>query len=242
VKTLNYQRYHNTLIKFFTDSARDKAEVLLWQLNEDKSKREIHEAKLTHFDPKKSEFYFTKAALAEEFNYNETIIYVHFKKIGALLKVAPSHSDSSEVKTTAPDSVIFMNKVPEILTESPVEETKSDSDILEENMIYMTLDEEDKFYEDKREAPRARPNISKVVHILRQDNNQELFFDLFDLSRGGLSVLIPNDYVFSVGEKIAILGFNMDRFDNPISAEIMNMRSLDDTDRPDFYKMGMRFI
>lgn len=116
-----------------------------------------------------------------------------------------------------------------------------DKAIFEEELSFVTLDEEDKFYADKRDAPRAKPKAGKTV-LMRKEVDlvdfEGLRHPLFDLSRGGLGAMVDSEDYYEKGEVVFIMGFDTNVLDEPMRAVV---RSIREADEPGKFKLGMQF-
>lgn len=121
------------------------------------------------------------------------------------------------------------------------ERSERDKAIFENELSFVTLDEEDRLYADKRDAPRARPPEGKMVTMQLADGSKPAgAYSLFDLSRGGLAILTFSDEDFNPGDIVHIQAFDQEVLDSPMVAEIKSVRSADDQGVQ--YKVGMMFI
>lgn len=117
--------------------------------------------------------------------------------------------------------------------------TPRDREIFEAELSFMALDEEDAIYADQREAPRARPTEGKTV-TLKLADREPSEYSLFDLSRGGLSVLAFFEGEFEKGDVVYITGFDDKQLDEPMKAEVKSLRPADEQGMQ--FKFGMMFI
>lgn len=116
-----------------------------------------------------------------------------------------------------------------------------DKAIFEEELSFISLDEEDKLYADKRGAPRARPPEGKMVTMQVADGSRDGgAYTLFDLSQGGLSVLSFSESDYKSGELVHIQAFDTRVLDEPMLAEVKSVRSADDQGIQ--FKIGMQFV
>jgi hypothetical protein len=151
--------------------------------------------------------------------------------------------DSSGVDLEQPWKVKRLNfdrdRAPDYMTvKSMAQRSSRDQEFLN-NEFNPTLDEEDKLYADKRESPRARPKIDKFVKLINEGSDDFHSLKLFDLSQGGLSFLTVEPDKFQKGSKIMVLGFGDYNLDDPLIAEIMSQRSVDDSGAE--FKIGCKF-
>lgn len=120
-------------------------------------------------------------------------------------------------------------------------QTKHDQDIFEKELNYISLDEEDQKFADKRDAPRARPQKGKMVRMKKEGLSGEgRVYELFDLSRGGLGVFSLEDKEFDKGDSIEILAFDSNKLDSPMLAIVRSVRAKDESETS--FKIGMQFI
>jgi hypothetical protein len=125
-----------------------------------------------------------------------------------------------------------------MVVKSMRDRTSRDQEFLN-NEFNPTLDEEDKLFADKRETPRARPKIDKMVKIKTLASDEVQMFKLFDLSQGGMSFITMYPDVFPKSDLIQIMGFEEFNLDDPLIARVMSHRAVDDTQIE--FKIGCKF-
>lgn len=120
------------------------------------------------------------------------------------------------------------------------ERSSRDQEFLNQEFGNLTLDEEDKMFADKRESPRVRPKVQKLVKVVKKGETEMNFFDLFDLSRGGMSFItsIPDNY--PKGSEIMIVGFDTFDLDDPLLGTVMSHRPMPDSALDS--KVGIKFL
>ena len=122
--------------------------------------------------------------------------------------------------------------------------SQSDHDkaLFETELSFVTLDDEDKKYEGQRAAPRARPPEGKIVIISSKTNpdKPQETLPLFDLSRGGLGFMTISESAYAKGEVINILGFDNNKFDEPMFVIVRSVREADEMGKQ--FKVGCQFI
>lgn len=143
-----------------------------------------------------------------------------------------------------PEDKVFKNEMQstthfEFLFKSMSERTSRDQDFLNEQFAKVPLDEEDKLFAELRESPRAKPKIDKTVKVASIESDQVFEFKLYDLSTGGISFITMFKSVFVRGNKIKIMGFDEFDLDDPLIAEVMSERPVDETMIE--YKIGCKF-
>lgn len=115
-----------------------------------------------------------------------------------------------------------------------------DSEIFNEELNFVSLDEEDKMYASKRESVRARPKAGKMLTIQIGDQSRpEEVYPLFDLSQGGMAFLAFSEEEFSSGDTILVLGFDQKRLDHPMLAIVRSVRQADELGVQ--FKIGCQF-
>lgn len=116
----------------------------------------------------------------------------------------------------------------------------ADTALFEEELSYITLEEEDKQFEEMRSAPRAKPPEGKMVTVQEQSGERpQGTYPLYDLSRGGISFLVFSKEEFNAGEVINVLGFDTKKFDEPMIAHVRSVREADQLGIQ--YKVGCQF-
>lgn len=121
------------------------------------------------------------------------------------------------------------------------ETSERDKAIFEEELSFVSLDAEDQFYADKRDAPRAKPKEGKTVLMRREsdpENSEAQRHPLFDLSRGGLGAMVEDENYYEKSQVVFIMGFDKNILDEPMRAVV---RSIREADEPGKFKLGMQF-
>jgi hypothetical protein len=104
---------------------------------------------------------------------------------------------------------------------------------------FLSLEDEEKLFADKRESPRSRPKIDKWVRIRTFDSQELHILKLFDLSRGGIGFITMNPERFPTNSKLMIVGFENHSLDDPLIAEVMSHRPMDELEIE--FKIGCKF-
>lgn len=116
----------------------------------------------------------------------------------------------------------------------------ADTALFEEELSYITLEEEDKQYEGMRSAPRAKPPEGKMVTVQEQSGERpQGTYPLYDLSRGGISFLVFSKDEFNAGETLNVLAFDTKKFDEPMKALVRSVREADQLGVQ--FKVGCQF-
>lgn len=120
------------------------------------------------------------------------------------------------------------------------ERSARDQDFLKNEFTQdLSLEEEEKMFADKREAPRARPKEAKWVKVQGSDSDQVHLLRLFDLSQGGISFITLEPHLFHKGTTIKVVGFSEFDLDDPLVGEVVSHRTVDDLGIE--HKIGVKF-
>ena len=125
-----------------------------------------------------------------------------------------------------------------VVVKSMRDRTARDQEFLT-HKLYLTLDEEDKIYAEKRKSPRKRPKANRKVKIKSNHSDEIYRLKLFDLSQGGIGFITAEAYLFSTGTSISIIGFEDFKLDDPLVATVVSQRSTDLTMTE--FKIGCKF-
>jgi hypothetical protein len=116
-----------------------------------------------------------------------------------------------------------------------------DTEILQSELIFISLEEEDEIFAEQRESVRAKPKQSKLITIQKSDLAvEEQIYPLYDLSKGGLSFLITEEDLFTKGEVILVNALDAKRFDTPMQVTVMVVRAADELGVQ--FKVGCAFV
>jgi c-di-GMP-binding flagellar brake protein YcgR len=116
-----------------------------------------------------------------------------------------------------------------------------DADLFNAELSYITLEDEDKLFEEVRSTPRAKPPEGKMITVQISDESRgQSTHNLYDLSQGGLSFLVFTSEEFKAGEKIVIKAFDTNKFETPMLVIVKAVREADDMGIQ--YKVGCEFI
>jgi len=117
--------------------------------------------------------------------------------------------------------------------------TSRDREFLDNEFDRVSIDDEDKLFADKRESPRARPKAEKWAKVVSQKSPDVQLLRIFDLSRGGISFVTMEVDLFPVGSKVNIVGIEEHVLDDPLLAQVMSHRPIDELDIE--FKIGCKF-
>ncbi len=147
--------------------------------------------------------------------------------------------DLSSYHTTKRLNTIREEIGPDIMRVKSMSERSNRDQELLNSEFGLSVDEEDKLFADKREAPRARPKNDKWVKVARLAGEGPVVYKLFDLSQGGMGFVGSNDVDFIKGAEIHIMGFNNFDLDDPLIGKVMSIRPMDGTENE--FKIGVKF-
>jgi hypothetical protein len=104
--------------------------------------------------------------------------------------------------------------------------------------LFVSVDEEDKLFADKRESPRARPKQQKYV-TLQNEQGETGRFPLFDLSQGGMGFVVTSESSFARGNVVYVYGIDAKVLDDPLIGKVMSVRSMNEDNLE--FKVGVKF-
>lgn len=122
---------------------------------------------------------------------------------------------------------------------SMAERSSRDQEFLNNEFNSVSLDEEDKMFADKRETPRAKPKSDKWVKVSSDTSEGTHTLKLYDLSQGGMSFITRDSHFFPKGAKVKVFGFDQFNLDDPLIAQVMSHRPVDDKESE--FKIGCKF-
>jgi hypothetical protein len=253
MKNVNPKDGYQVYQKFFTDLVRQIAPVVLWQIQD--GKRQIHPSVVSSFKFEAGVVNVMEQK-GEGFKFKAGPVFCYSSSAGVIFKTDSIAANEASLSLKMPQSIYFLEE-PDIhvikggsgvdLSDAPWRvkrvggKSSRDEAIFEEQLQSITLSEEDKLFADKREAPRARPKIDKIITChLAQNPETSQNFKLFDLSRGGLGFLVLIDGVFKKGQHVEVTQLEGQTLDEPLIGEIMSVRSLAPEEAG--WKVGIRFV
>ena len=264
MRTLKLDNDSTHFQKIFKELKATQASVVTWQVDE--GKRIILGSRLIsfHIDAGKLHFEFT-----EDGKMSSSLPLYCYAEDGQLIfKSKVLELKGRKFSITVPDEIMLLDE-PDVTdirknlnisttwkgrryglntenlgsdfisVRSPSMAQRSVRDLDFLNSEFLSVDDEDKLFADKRESPRARPKGNKRVKIIVPDFDQPLAFRLFDLSRGGLGFLVGDENLFERGSKIQIVGFDEFNLDDPLIGEVMGIRPMDEAHLE--FKVGIKF-
>ncbi len=264
MRTIKLETDTTDFQKIFKELKATRASVVTWQLD-DSGKRSILSARLIsfHIDAGKLHFEFI-----EDGKISSTLpLYSYVEDSQLIFKSKVLDLNGRKFSVTVPDEIRLLDE-PDVTdvrknlgistvwkgriygatstftTSEPMrgrsmsQRSVRDIDFL--NQEFISVDEEDKLFADKRESPRARPKGNKRVMIRVEGFDSALAFRLFDLSRGGLAYIVGDENLFPIGSKIQIMGFDEFKLDDPLLGQVMGIRPMDEAHLE--FKVGIKFV
>jgi len=254
-----------TYQKIFQKMLGSKSPLIIWQVFPENGKRGIHETFLTSFDLNLQTLSLTGV---EEFLDPSLPVFCYLEDQSLIFRSQVNEIKDDLLTLVFPQEIklLEMNDVEDLKTKigldlkgmwksrsryksgvspafwsakSMAERSVRDQDFLNLEFDSLTLDEEDRLYADKRESPRVRPKKQKMVKVIKRGDPVSNHFELFDLSRGGMSFVTSLPDYFPKGCEIFIMGFDSFDLDDPLVGTVMGHRKIDDS-RLDT-KIGIKF-
>jgi hypothetical protein len=268
MKIINLETGFLAYQKLFKHIQQKTSSIVVWQVSSETGERTVTDthlnsfsldSKLLHFelniktslDPDKTAYVYSEE---EQFIFKSRIEDI---KAGFFsLKVPPEiqlleatdvkeihKSLGREISTHYKSKRIPIREVikPDyLILTSMSHRTSRDKEFLSNEFDFMTLDEEDKAFAEKRESPRARPKADKTVKLSCEEDNAVKTQILFDLSQGGMSFITYDTQLYPVGSRVKIIGFEDFVLDDPLVAEVMSHRPVDELQLD--FKVGCKFL
>ena len=239
------------------------SKLIAWQVDPNTSGRKVFETKLISYRPEDNNLKLIKASESSiEKNlplyvYSEDgqIIFKSF--LVALLNEEITLSLPGELKLLEDQDVksiqnmigihltvteqfpVLPEKEEEVVIKSLSERSSRDQEYLNHHFLTLTMDEEDKAFSEVRESPRARPKLDKWLTIQTPTMQGFQEVRIYDLSRGGISFITMEVDLFPKGAKIKVLSIDNFQLDDPLLAEVMSSRAIDELEIE--YKIGCQF-
>lgn len=248
----------------FSRLLESQCEVVVWQINPENQKRNVTESVLK----KKSDMLYFLLPIGVTFD-SELPVYFYIEDGQIIFKsqfleyadanfcvAAPSElkfldlPESETIKRGMGVDVATKWKSRRFSTGSEsistfikpkkmAERSSRDKEFLGQEFDFMSLDEEDKLYADKRESKRVKPKTDKLVKIQVQGQKEAKVYKLFDLSQGGMAFLAYDINEVPKAAEIHVLGFDSFDLDDPLIGTIMSHRPVDESQIE--FKIGIKF-
>lgn len=240
--------------KFFADLIKFQAPLFVWQLSSD-GQRIIQSSHIKEVVTDEG-FFQISSLKDEDYQFSSGhLVYCYSEKSGTIFKSRALALSGDLAQLKLPEELLFLDESDIIrikgavgidLSNAPwkvkrIGRSQRDEAIFNEQLDSISLSEEEKLFADKREAPRAKPKVDKIVTCqLAQQPQTSQNFKLFDLSRGGLGLLILIEDTFKKGQHVEITAMEGQDLDEPFIGEVMSVRSLAPEDVG--WKVGIKFV
>jgi hypothetical protein len=239
------------------------SKLIAWQVDPDTRERKVFETQLTSFKPDENYLKLKKDpqqsveknlplyVYSEEGQIIFKSLFVEIQDQEALLTLPGELKllEDQDVKSIQNMIGVHLNVDENFPLPSPKEEGVSvkslserssrDQEFLNNQFLTLSLDEEDKAFSGVRESPRARPKLDKWLTIQTPTMQGFQEVRIYDLSRGGISFITMELDLFPKGTKIKVLSIDNFELDDPLMAEVMSSRAIDELEIE--YKIGCQF-
>lgn len=218
---------------FWLSVEKAKPGFVLWQL-EGEGERKIKFFSLQKRNSERAELILTEQStqalsfsMQDLYGYCEDLSFIFKTQIAAIEGTRIVLSSPLVVKILEDDDVNFIQGLKEMdFSRAPWRVKKLDT--TEEEQVYSSL----------REAPRARPQAEKKVSLYKTgEPDSRAVYQMFDISRGGLSFLVSQEDLFQKGDYIEVVALEDDELDTILIGEVMNIRTQEET-----WKVGVKFV
>ncbi|MBT3234349.1 MAG: PilZ domain-containing protein [Bdellovibrionales bacterium] len=220
------------IIKFFSALQNTKERIWLWQkkdadeIDSTRSGREnisVHFAQVKKIDTVKQVFCLLPARGGTfRFNRREPIFFYSPKSgMGSRMDVIE-----------ASDEYLYL-KPPKQLTVIPKQLF---------NRLEVVEQECEEDYLERRRAARTKPKKTRNagLHFTRESSNPLSYFEIYDMSSGGMGLVINDPGIFQPGDLITVVKVDDQDLPELIFGEIVSIRKFPDCD--DLFKAGVKFI
>ena len=232
MKNLTIKNHHE-YEKLWNSLEAIKSQFILWQLEVDGSRR-VKFFKFDFRDKDKEVLRFLEQnGQGEPFIIRD--LYAYNEEFGFIFKTNILTIEGSEIYLSSP--LVLKMLDPEDIH---FIQGLADMDLAQAPWRVKRLDNsaEEEVYSEIREAPRARPRVEKKVALYKSGYIElRAEFNLFDISRGGLSFLVADENQFRKGDFLEIAALEGEELEIILIGEVMSVRSQDDS-----WKVGIKFI
>ncbi len=238
--------------KLFTDLLRRESPVTLWQLTP-QGERLVNMCTLIGYKPDAMLLRF--GLRDDSVSFGEGPVMAWVEDGGALFKTSLLAQGDKKAELVLPEELCFLEgqdihvikgSLPGVDTSpwrvksyAAPDRSSRDMAIFEGELAAMGVDEEDKLFAGKREAPRKRVPGNRQIRVTLEGVGAEGDYRLFDLSRGGLAFVAFGEKDFPKGAHVHVVEFDSKRLDEPLVGEVMSVRELDGSGE---WKVGVKFV
>lgn len=194
--------------------------VWLWQNRVDQEVRILHYGILVKINSKKDEVEIRPSRIGRFKFLRELDLFVVSEEKGFAFKTKIEKYDHTYLTFSYP---MHLN----ILTSE-----------LRKKLHIVEVENEMK-YSHMRKAPRKASKNGEFVLIERAGENQSSFFELYDMSQGGMGFFVSDPGEFSVGDNISILQVGEKTLDKQITGAVVSIKQMNDF--LNNFKIGIKF-
>lgn len=213
------------IIGIFKGFLQRKEKLWTWQSASEKNKRVVHYSLVKRVDPikkiielkpnNKSGFRFSSSA--------EIFLFSKHRSIAIKLKV----------REMGPEFIILA---------IPLKLNTIHGDFLKN--IELVEKENEDAHKHLRAMPRLTPQEEQLVGIRRLSQSESVyhpleFYELHDMSQGGLSFHVSDPAEFTVGERVQVEHLNSKELKTQLVGKVASVRVLEEQD--DLFKIGVSF-
>jgi hypothetical protein len=245
MKFRNDLQDENEIKALFLKWLKGKVKILFWQQQESGVRNQIqtviYSLNSTHTS-------FTILGSHENWNINAPF-YFYIEETKHLFRTYYEENIPGRLVFSFPRQLMVLLKDDEFLIKTgenlgkDILKVKSLSSTNRKNLVsdlgFLSIDEEDKIYAEKRASKRARPQVKKIV-LLILENGDSFEEKLFDLSTGGLSFVTSHPERYSLQAKMHFLAFDKIPMDGLLKGEVVGFREVDAKGVE--FKIGIKFI
>lgn len=253
MKILDVQNDFNKLSEYFDKLDQNQYSVVLWQFDPSQNCRVFYRTNLDQLE-KEDKKLLLRDQTDREFDFKENEVFGYIEAFQSIFKTSILDQSSDKILIAFPEKLHFLeakqretiqnvfSEIDSALVDGSVEPLyQSDEDIFQSELDqFLSPDEEDKLFADKRIAPRARPKKTKMVTISRIQDDKMKIYELYDLSQGGMAFLSLEENYFQVSDEIHVHAFDQKSFEVPMIAQVMSTRPADELGVQ--FKIGLKFI
>lgn len=236
---------------YFNKLGEHKFSLLLWQMDKDQSRRKVIRAEVSAHEEDTRKL---RLVGQDTFNFKDPMVYVYIEAFQSIFKAEALEQDNTNIALNYPLEMRFLEpefrnliqnafqKIDPTLVSGTIDVAyQTDADIFQAELDeFLSPDDEDRMFADKRSTPRARPKKTKMVTASVEGSDDIKIYELFDLSQGGMSFLCLEENFFEKSNTVLIHAFDEKSFESPMVAEVMSIRPADELGVQ--FKVGLKFV
>jgi hypothetical protein len=235
----------NEILRLAQKWKKNQTKVILWQQREGQERHQVQTIIFSISNDTKS---FAVLGSTKGWDINDQF-YMYVEEGGYLLKTFYEENIPGRLILSIPQHLMLLMKDDEFVIKinnnlgNDFQRVKSLSSSNRKSLLkdlgFISLDEEDRIYKDKRSSPRARPQIQKRVLVVMESNDcyEE---DLFDLSTGGMGFITERPENYLMTHTLHVLAFDRIPLDGILKGEVVGVREVDPSGIT--FKIGVKFL